>query len=1525
MRREEGLHRREHEHDACGLGLVARLDARPDHATIADALAVLRNLEHRGAVSGDGRSGDGAGLLCRIPELFFRNREAGRLPESGELSAAGLDAGLPWALGMFFLPSKDAGRRVAHRLVEYIAAREGFEFLGWRTVPVLPQVLGTRALASLPRIEQGFFGRPAEVADPERGEDYERRLFALRKAVEREALVAGFSLDDFSIPSLSSRTVVYKGMFVASQFASFYPDLACENFVSPFALVHQRYSTNTFPSWPLAQPFRLLAHNGEINTLRKNVAAMRGREAGLSAGALGGDLSPLHPLIQEEGSDSAIFDNVFELLVRAGRRAEHAFMMMVPEAWESGAEGPRRAFYEFHSALMEPWDGPAAMVFCDGARVGAATDRGGQRPFRFTLTSDGRFIGASEAGALDLDPSLVIERGKLGPGRMLLLDFASGRLLRDGELKDAVVAARPYGAWLAEHRIEMPSLDRAGWEGARRGSEPSAPGTETRAWFGFEEGTLRLLEPMLAAGSEAGAAMGTKKPPAILSTVPETLFAHFRQLFAQVTNPPMDPVREGSAMSLESIVGREENLLEEGPLHCRQLRLPRPLLSNEELAALREASLPGFRVTTLSTVFPLSDEAGASLPAPGFRLRAALDAVRSAVELRVDEGYSLIVLSDRGVDGKNASLPMLLALAAAHRRLVERGKRQRCALVCETGEAREVHDIAVLLGFGASAVNPWMVFDLLPELGPRAGEKEAAQVLALRAGEHYVEAVDKGLLKILSKLGISTISSYRGGGLFEAVGLSEDLVSEFFPGIESRVGGIGLEEIEAELFRRHREAFGAAGSATPFASAPARRSASEVPWPPRLTSLLTKAVRENDEEAFKSWSEGITSSDRPPFALRDLFGWKDRQALPIGDVEPVEAIVARFSVAAMSCGALGPEAHEALAAGANLAGAWSNSGEGGEDEERGRARGDGYDRRSASRQVASARFGVDARHLAGAREIQIKMAQGAKPGEGGQLPGAKVNELIARLRHARPGIGLISPPPHHDIYSIEDLSQLIHDLRAVNPRARIAVKLVAQAGIGAVAAGTAKAGADCVIVSGTDGGTGSAALSSIDHAGNWWELALPELRQVLAANQLSDRVSIQVDGRLRNGRDIVIAAILGAREFAFGTAALVALGCTVCGQCDKDGCPAGIATQKPELRARFAGSPRHVAAFLMFMAEDTRRVLASLGLRALDEASGRHELLDFLGRADGGRARLLDFSRLTQALSRGNPLPLDWGEGEDGIAPFELPPAPAGLAAFEGSSRGARPLPEPDQDLMEALASALGTGRDFEATRTIRNLDRSVGAALSGELVRRGLDRVSARAFLRFEGSAGQSFGAFLVESLSFLLVGEANDFVGKGLSGGSLALRPFPDSRFEPHRALIAGNVCLFGATAGRAFFNGKAGERFAVRNSGAIAVVEGTGDHACEYMTGGRVVILGETGRNFGAGMTGGLAFVMDEEATLPSRIDGVSVELLPLGAGDEELLRADLADHAAATGSPRAAGLLAAWESARRGFVKVSPRGS
>lgn len=1543
-----GFYRPQDEHDACGIGIIADLKRGPSHQVISDALSVLRNLEHRGAVGSDKKTGDGAGILCRIPQRFFEK----------EMAAASLSE--PYGIGMFFLPSSHAVFLRAQKLIADISVQRGFELRAWRNVPVVPQVLGTKANESLPRICQAAFVKkastaapsgagnlaPAGAATPEESgprdgttstESFERELFMLRKYMEKEAKTAGFTLDQFYIASLSSRTIVYKGMFVASQFASFYPDLEDPLFESQFAVVHQRYSTNTFPSWPLAQPFRMIAHNGEINTLRKNINSMKARQATMASGLLGQEFFHYIEVLEEDGSDSAIFDNIFELLVQAGRSPEHVFMMMVQEpiGQKLGISNDKRAFYDFHSAMLETWDGPAAMCFTDGKTLGAALDRNGLRPFRYSLSREGYFLGASEAGVLARDESGVEERGILRPGQMFLLDLQKGRFIGDAEIKTRISRQNPYRRWLEANRIELRGLFLNQELRASDRDTGTAEALErAAAYFLYDRDTAAILKPMMLQKQEATSAMTSKRSPAILSRSKVPLYAYFRQRFAQVTNPPIDSYREAAMMSLENYIGTQKNLLEETAAHCRQLKLQRPILSNGDMERLRASDLPDFRVATVSMCFPVAE--------PEFDLKAAMAALCAHAEREINQGASLIVLSDRGVDVSHASIPAILALSALHTHLVDAKKRHLAGLVVETGEARDVHEIAVLLAYGASGVNPWLVFERIPSLATLWKDTHSAETLA----DNYIAAVNKGILKIMSKMGISTVSSYRGSRLFEIVGFSDELVAHYFRGTVSTFGGIGLEEISRQVAERHREAFASNGKPNTSAKdaavqyTAAKETAPLIsPWPPSLAAKLVEAVRMGNAASWRAYADGMSSEFRPPFALRDLWGFKPMGPIPLEEVQPAEEIIARFSVAAMSLGALSPEAHEALAAGSNSVGSWSNTGEGGEDADRASYAELGLDSRNMSKQVASGRFGMTARYLAEGLELQIKIAQGAKPGEGGQLPGLKVNEYIATLRHSKPGVTLISPPPHHDIYSIEDLSQLIHDLRCINPGARIAVKLTAESGIGTVAAGVVKAGSDCVIVSSGDGGTGAAPLSSLDHAGNYWEQALPEIRQVLAMNGLDINSVIQVDGRLRTARDIVIAAILGAREFAFGILAMLSMGCTACGQCNVGKCPAGITTQDPEFRAKFRGRPEHLAALFRFLAEDVRTILASLGLQSLDALSGRYELIDFGVRAHSPRETSLSFDHIKEALEIARRYPLFDSSVSDAQSSPSIPLPPAGLRNFHQSAQRESAISEAESRILQACAPlfAPAAAREptpnsemstvprakFDLSIPITNADRSVGAALSGQIARAGLALAPDSICVNFSGAAGQSFGAFLEHGVLFRLYGEANDYVGKSLSGGRIVVRPRVESRGAPEDNVIAGNVCLYGATSGEVYLNGKVGERFCVRNSGALAVAEGAGNHACEYMTDGIVVILGSMGLNFGAGMTGGVAYVLDEDQFFDTRCNSSDVDVCGVTQPEDiEELRSIIERHHALTGSPRAKGILAEWDSYLPRFLKVTP---
>jgi len=1482
MQRHSGLYDPQFEHDACGVGFVANINGQRSHQIVSDGITILKNLVHRGAVGGDLKTGDGAGILLQMPHALL-SRETRRLgfplPAEGEYGA-----------GMIFLPRDAEEQARARRLIDSAVNAEGGTVLGWRDVPVNPACLGETAEASRPFVTQVF------VTFPDVGsEALERRLYVLRRCIEKALFGAGFSIDACYIVSLSCRTMVYKGMFVAPQLEAFYPDLSDPEFISALALIHQRYSTNTFPSWALAQPFRYLAHNGEINTLRGNVNKMKAREKTLSSGLFGADLGKLLPIINDRLSDSGIVDNVFELLVASGRSIEHAIMMMVPEAW-----GPRyhisqdkRAFYEYHAAIMEPWDGPAALVFTDGIRVGATLDRNGLRPARFIHTKSGRFVLASEVGVLDIPPEDVLQKGRLAPGKIVVVDTAVGRVLHDHEIKSAVSRRRPYRRWLDANRIELKGLFEA------PGPVP-LDDAEVSIWasvFGYTlEDRNMVLVPMAENAQEPVGSMGNDQALAVLAEQPQLLYCYFKQLFAQVTNPPIDPYRENQVMSLMSFTGREGNLLDETPGHCRQLKLPHPVLLNEDIEKLRRADLPDLRVATVPMLF------GAYGQSPD--LAQALADLCAMAEKNVDEGCSLIILSDRGISPAQAPIPALLAVAGVHHGLVRAGKRQLTSLVVETGEAREVMHFALLSGYGASAVNPYAAFEFIAQLA-KAG-RLPADLSVESAIENYITAVKKGLLKIMSKMGISTIRSYKGAQVFEAVGLNSQVINRYFPGTPSRIEGIGLEVIARETRERHSRAYTQkpvtlagldSGGAIHF-----RRFSQNHLMTPEAVVLLQKAVRTGDYETYRQYSAVIGDTEKNLCTLRGLFGFADRTPVPIDEVEPVDAIVKRFVSSAMSFGSISKEAHETIAIAMNRLGAASNSGEGGEDEERYQLLPNGDNRKSAIKQVASARFGVTSNYLVNSRELQIKMAQGAKPGEGGQLPGEKVDRTIARVRHSTPGVMLISPPPHHDIYSIEDLAQLIFDLKNANPQARISVKLVAEVGVGTIAAGVAKGRADMVLISGHDGGTGASPISSIKHAGIPWEIGLAETQQTLVLNKLRDRIRVQTDGQLRTGRDIVIAALLGAEEYGFGTVTLVTLGCVMMRKCHLNTCPVGVATQDPRLRARYAGKPEHVMHFMCFVAQETREIMAGLGFRTLDEMIGRTDILNVKNAVDHYKARGLDFSRVLVKAE---------------------PPAGGAVRCIRSPQHDFSLSLDPE--LIERSRRALTDSAPVSLFASIRNCNRTVGAMLSSEISKRhgsaGLPPDTIKC--KFTGSAGQSFGAFLAPGITFELEGDANDYFGKGLSGGKIIVYPPRGSTFRPQNNIITGNVNLFGATGGEVYINGMAGERFAVRNSGATAVVEGVGDHGCEYMTGGAVVVLGRTGINFAAGMSGGIAYVLDDNQLFDTRCNLEMVDVEPVtGEQDQERLLSLIQNHVKCTGSEYAAQILRDWTEMLPLFVKVMP---
>ncbi|MCL4421715.1 MAG: glutamate synthase large subunit [Actinobacteria bacterium] len=1501
-----GLYHPGSEHDSCGVAFVASLSGEPTHQMIDLGITALENLHHRGASGAESNTGDGAGILMQIPHRFFSEVA----PEAGiELPAPGM-----YGAGMAFLPTSTSEAASVQAAIEKLAIEEGLEVLGWRDVPICDSTIGTTARQAMPRFRQVFIAsgkQAAKQSDKAARKDgrngtgtggglatdplgLERALFCLRKRAEHE-------IEGIYFPSLSTRTLVYKGMLTAHQLRELYPDLADQRMESAMALVHSRFSTNTFPSWSLAHPYRYLAHNGEINTLMGNRNWMRAREALLESDLIPGELSRLFPICTPGASDSASFDEVLELLHIAGRSLPHAVLMMIPEAWEhhQSMSAERKAFYRFHSALMEPWDGPAAVAFTDGTVIGAVLDRNGLRPARYWVTSNGLVVMASEVGVLDIDPATIVRKGRLQPGKMFLVDLAAHRIVDDDEIKAKLAGEHPYGKWLEDGQVLLEDLP------ARFMLTPQhASVVDHQRLFGYTDEELRLIvAPMAKTGAEANGSMGSDTPVAVLSERPRLLFDYFTQLFAQVTNPPLDAIREELVTSLSKVIGPEANLLRPCAQSCKQIVLDYPVLDNDALAKLlyvnEHGETPGFKTFAVDGLFEVDGG--------GEALKEALQSIRRLVSRAIADGANLIVLSDRHSDERMAPIPSLLLTAGVHHHLVLEKTRTRVGLLVECGDAREVHHMALLLGYGAAAVNPYLVFESIEDM-IATGRLEG--VTPRQAITNYIKAASKGVLKVMSKMGISTVASYTGAQVFEAIGLSREIVDEYFTGTASRIGGIGLDVLAAEVAARHRLA---------HLSRPSERAhrelevGGEYQWRregeyhlfnPRTVFKLQHATRSRRYEIFKEYTSAVDDQARRLATLRGLLRLKteEARAVPLEEVEPVSEIVKRFATGAMSYGSISAEAHETLAVAMNRIGGKSNTGEGGEDPRRFSLDPNGDSRRSAIKQVASGRFGVTSEYLVSADDIQIKMAQGAKPGEGGQLPGKKVYPWIAQVRHSTPGVGLISPPPHHDIYSIEDLAQLIYDLKNANPKARIHVKLVAELGVGTVAAGVAKAHADVVLISGHDGGTGAAPLTSIKHAGAPWELGLAETQQTLVLNGLRDRIVVQVDGQMKTGRDVMIAALLGAEEFGFATAPLVVMGCVMMRVCHLDTCPVGIATQNPELRRRFAGKPEFVTTFFEFLAEEVRELLASLGLRSIEEAVGRVDLLD-----------------TSQAIS-------SWKASGLDLAPvLEIPRGPYDIARHKtvGQDHGLEKAL--DVELIQRCAPALERKEKVALEMDIRNVNRTVGTMLGFEVTRRygasGLPDGTIE--LSFSGSAGQSFGAFLPAGISMTLEGDANDYFGKGLSGGRLVLFPPRSSPFKAEEQIIAGNVVLYGATGGEAFIRGQVGERFCVRNSGALAVVEGVGDHGCEYMTGGRAVVLGATGRNFGAGMSGGIAYVLDPDRSFASQVNQEMVALEVLTAQDIEWLEAVVSRHGELTGSAVATRLLKSWRSASALFTKVMPR--
>jgi glutamate synthase domain-containing protein 2/glutamate synthase domain-containing protein 1/glutamate synthase domain-containing protein 3 len=1474
------------EHDSCGVGMICQLKGMKSHRIIRDGLEILLNLMHRGAYGCDASTGDGAGILMQTPHAFLESAahaEGIRLPQEGE-----------YACGLVFLPP-DPGQRAAFAdICESAVAQERQVLLGWRRVPVNSDVLGPIARAAEPVIDQIFIGRGGGV---DSRTQFERKLYVIRKVIEHRVQSCGLSQTAyFHIPSLSSRTLVYKGMFLADQIGPYFPDLHEPSMVSALALVHQRYSTNTFPTWDLAHPFRFICHNGEINTVRGNTNWMNARQHVFHSRLFGDDMAKLLPIATPGASDSAIFDNTVELLYHTGRSLPHAIMMMIPEAWQAHAtmDEARRAFYRYHACLMEPWDGPASITFTDGMKVGAVLDRNGLRPSRYTVTTDDRVIMGSETGVIEVAPDRVRHKGRLQPGRMFLVDLEAGRIIEDDEIKSDLASRRPYRQWLLENQVELDRLPKASAQAAFQGD---ALFVRQQA-FGYTlEDSKFIFGPMASGGKEPIGSMGDDTPPAILSDQPRLLYEYFRQLFAQVTNPPLDAIREKLVTSLATTLGAQENLFEEGPRHCRQLALTQPLLTDDQLETIRRNRQAGLAAAWIDTVFAADAGTGG--------LVAALESLCSDAERAVRDGASILILSDKPADAKRVAIPMLLAVSGVHHHLIRSGLRTRCGLIAETGEAREIHHFCCLLGYGAGAVNPYLALATVAQLAD-SGRIESTPVSTAIA--NYIHSAGSGILKVMSKMGISTLQSYQGAQIFEGVGLDNVVIERWFPGTPSRIGGASLSTIATETLGRHRHAYAdrQAPSSTQLAVGGKyqwRREGERHQYNPQTIATLQHAVRTNDPQAWRAYSDRVDRFNREGALLRGLFRIKPAVApVPIEQVAPWTEIVKRFKTGAMSYGSISKEAHETLAVAMNRIGGKSNSGEGGEDPDRFLPDPDGTWRNSAIKQVASGRFGVTADYLIHADELQIKMAQGAKPGEGGQLPGFKVYPWIAKTRHATPYVGLISPPPHHDIYSIEDLAQLIFDLKNANPEARISVKLVSEIGVGTIAAGVVKGKADVVLISGSEGGTGASPLGSIKYGGLPWELGLAETHQTLRLNGLRHKVAVECDGQLKTGRDVAVAALLGADEFGFGTSALVALGCVMMRVCHLNTCPVGIATQDPELRKKFSGQPDHVVNFMRFVAEDVRRIMAELGFRNLNEMTGRVDCLDMAPAVDHWKARHLDLSAL---LQRNDPPPA--------VAVHCSAPADTDIG------------PVLDLKLIEQARPALEQGRPVTIDMDIRNTQRTVGTLLSSRIAKqRARGAVTGPITLNCRGTAGQSFLAFGTRGLVVRLLGDANDYFGKGLSGAILAVRPPEGAAYTARDNIIIGNVALYGATEGRAYICGLAGERFCVRNSGADAVVEGVGDHGCEYMTGGRVAVLGLTGRNFAAGMSGGIAYVWDPDGGFAAqRCNTELVDLEPLEADDEQALKAMVTDHHSYTQSAVASDLLKHWATEVDKFVKVMPR--
>ncbi|CAM2977643.1 glutamate synthase large subunit [Paenibacillus sediminis] len=1486
---KQGLYDPQFEKDACGMGFVAHIKGKPSHEIVSNALTMLANMEHRGGQGSEPNSGDGAGIMIQIPHRFFAaeaNKLGFNLPDPGG-----------YGVGMIFL-SHDVNVRERHeQMLKDIIEEEGQQFLGFRTVPTYDEMLGKSAKAAKPYVRQVFIGRSSELADQD-DLAFERKLYVIRRRAELAIRYSGIEHgDSFYIASLSCRKVVYKGMLTTSQVGQFYLDLQDETLESAIALLHSRFSTNTFPSWERAHPYRFMIHNGEINTLRGNVNWMHARQALFASEVFGDDLEKIKPIINPDGSDTGMFDNTFEFLYLSGRSLPHVAMMMVPEPWSNheSMDETKKAFYEYHSTLMEPWDGPAAMAFTDGVQIGAILDRNGLRPSRYYVTKDDMIVLSSEAGVLDIAPENILYKDRLRPGRMLLVDTAEGRIISDEEVKSKIASEHPYREWLDEHLVNLEDLPES-----PELPEPKHDNVQQlQQAFGYTYEELRkVIEPMASTGAEAVASMGYDAPLAILSDRPQRLFNYFKQMFAQVTNPPIDAIREEIVTATGTTIGPERNLLQPEPESCRQVRLDTPILSNEQFAKLRHIRRPGFKSMTIPIFFPAAEGAEG--------LRKALQTLCDAADRVIEKGHNIIILSDRGVDQENAAIPSLLAVSCLHHHLIRRGTRTKVSILLESGEPRDVHHFALLLGYGVSAVNPYLAFETLDDMIQQGMLRGISHEKAVK---NFIKAATKGVVKILSKMGISTIQSYRGAQIFEAVGLREQFVDQYFTWTPSRIGGIGLEEVAVETLAHHNRAFTDKDGNDKVLDSGGeyqwRADGEEHLFNPQTIHFLQQAVRTNDYKLYKKYAKLVQGENEQHLTLRSLLKLKPvGDPIPLEEVESVESIMKRFKTGAMSFGSISKEAHESLAIAMNRIGGKSNTGEGGEDPARYIPDPNGDSRRSAIKQVASGRFGVTSNYLVNADEIQIKMAQGAKPGEGGQLPGRKVYPWVAEVRGSTPGVGLISPPPHHDIYSIEDLAELIYDLKNANPRARINVKLVSEVGVGTIAAGVAKGRADVILISGYDGGTGASPQASIRHAGMPWEIGLAETHQTLMINNLRDRVVLETDGKMLNGRDLAVAALLGAEEYGFSTAPLVALGCIMMRVCQMDTCPVGVATQNPALRKNFTGDPAHVVNFMRFVAQDLREIMAELGFRSVQEMIGRTDCLDTVKADEHWKKRGIDLSVL-----------------------LHVPEMPEGSSRYntQQQNHGLEETLDMTQ-LLDIAAPAIERGEPVKATLPICNVNRATGTIVGSEVTRKygaaGLPEDTIQ--FTFVGSAGQSLGAFIPKGMTLIVEGDSNDYVGKGLSGGKIIVKPSPKATFVPEENIIIGNTAFYGATSGEAYIRGIAGERFAVRNSGVNVVVEGVGDHGCEYMTGGRVVVLGDTGRNFAAGMSGGIAYVYDPKGTFVTRCNLEMVLLERVEEADEAAeLRGMIERHVLYTDSSVGQNILDHWDELLNNFVRIIPK--